>query len=97
VSAELVVVVVVIKLFVYSVQKKYNVRVNTGMIHLLFVLIQYNHFEIRINRSWFFFQVLVMLLLAIVPANAYQRAKFQLSRWISLGYMGGPKIKSGSS
>ena len=41
VTAELVVVVVVvvIKVFVYSVQKKYNVRVNTGMIHLLFVLI----------------------------------------------------------
>jgi len=32
VTAELV-VVVVIKVFVYSVQKKYNVRVNTGMIH----------------------------------------------------------------
>ena len=40
VTAELVVVVVVvIKVFVYSVQKKYNVRVNAGMIHLLFVLI----------------------------------------------------------
>jgi len=33
VTAELVVVVVVIKVFVYSVQKKYNVRVNKGMIH----------------------------------------------------------------
>jgi len=34
-----------------------------------------------------------MLLLAIVPANAYQRAKFQLSRSISLGYMRGSQNK----
>jgi len=56
VTAELV-VVVVIKVFVYSVQKKYNVRVNTGMIHLLFVLIQCNHFKIVVNRNWFCFQL----------------------------------------
>ena len=35
---------------------------------------------------------------AIVPANAYQHTKCQLSNSISLGDMrGGPKIKSGSS
>jgi len=38
-----------------------------------------------------------LLHVAIVPPNAYQRTKFQLSRSISFGDMRGPKIKNGSS
>jgi len=34
---------------------------------------------------------------ATVPANAYQRTNFQLSRSMSFGDMRGPKIKSMSS
>ena len=39
------------------------------------------------------------LYVAIVPANACQHTKFQLSSSISFGNMrgGGPKLKSGSS
>jgi len=41
--------------------------------------------------------VVKFVYVAIVPANACQHSKFQLSTSITFGDMRGPKIKSGSS